>query len=54
LDDKRIFERFYQGSRKREGSTGLGLAIVHAICRQCRLQVRYRFLDGMHWLEVYK
>ncbi len=40
LDDKRIFERFYQGSRKREGSTGLGLAIVHAICRQCRLQVR--------------
>ena len=54
LDDKRIFERFYQGSRKREGSTGLGLAIVHAICRQCRLQVRYRFLDGIHWLEVYK
>ena len=54
LDEKRIFERFYQGSRKREGSTGLGLAIVHAICRQCRLQVRYRFLDGMHWLEVYK
>ncbi len=54
LDDKRIFERFYQGYRKREGSTGLGLAIVHAICRQCRLQVRYRFLDGMHWLEVYK
>lgn len=54
LDDKRIFERFYQGSRKRKGSTGLGLAIVHAICRQCRLQVRYRFLDGMHWLEVYK
>ena len=54
LDDKRIFERFYQGSRKREGSTGLGLAIVHALCRQCRLQVRYRFLDGMHWLEVYK
>ena len=54
LDEKRIFERFYQGGKKKEGSTGLGLAIVHAICRQCRLQVRYRFLDGMHWLEVYK
>ena len=52
LDEKRIFERFYQGGKKKEGSTGLGLAIVHAICRQCRLQVRYRFLDGMHWLEV--
>ena len=51
LDEKRIFERFYQGTKK-EGSTGLGLAIVDAICRQCRLEVRYRFVDGMHWFEV--
>lgn len=51
LDEKRIFERFYQGTKK-EGSTGLGLAIVDAICRQCRLCVRYRFDGQMHWLEV--
>lgn len=51
LDEKRIFERFYQGTKK-EGSTGLGLAIVDAICRQCRLRVRYRFDGRMHWLEV--
>lgn len=51
LNEKRIFERFYQGTKK-EGSTGLGLAIVDAICRQCRLSVRYRFDGRMHWLEV--
>lgn len=34
LDEKRIFERFYQGDKKKEGLTGLGLAIVDAICRQ--------------------
>lgn len=52
LDEKRIFERFYQGSRKREGSTGLGLAIVDAICRQYRLKVSYRWEDGMHCFEI--
>ena len=53
LDGKRIFERFYQGTKKKEGSTGLGLALVDAICRQYHLKVSYRFLDGMHWLEVF-
>ena len=53
LDEKRIFERFYQGSKKKEGSTGLGLAIVDAICRQSSLQVRYRLEENMHWFEVY-
>lgn len=52
LDDKRIFERFYQSGQKKEGSTGLGLALVDAICRQSRLQVRYRFTGNMHWFEV--
>ena len=52
LDEKRIFDRFYQGSTKKEGSTGLGLAIVDAICRQCRMQIRYQFIKGMHWLEL--
>jgi len=52
LDEKRIFERFYQGAKK-EGSTGLGLAIVDSICRQCQLHIRYRFVDGWHWFELY-
>lgn len=54
LDEKRIFERFYQGSRKKEGSTGLGLAIVDAICRQCGLTLRYQFAEGMHWFELFR
>ena len=53
LDGNRIFERFYQGSRKKEGSTGLGLAIVDAVCRQCGLKLRYRFGENMHWFEIY-
>lgn len=52
LDEMRIFERFYQGSKKREGSTGLGLAIVDAICRQYHLKICYRFSQGMHWFEL--
>lgn len=52
LDGARIFERFYQGNKKKEGSTGLGLAIVEAICRQCPLQIRYRFVENMHWFEI--
>lgn len=52
LDEKRIFDRFYQGSKKKEGSTGLGLAIVDAICRQGGLQIRYHFTQGMHWFEL--
>ena len=52
LDGKRIFERFYQGNKKKEGSTGFGLAIVDAICRQCGLQICYRFADPMHWFEI--
>lgn len=51
LDENRIFERFYQGSKK-EGSTGLGLAIVRAICRQCMVQIRYRYIEDMHWFEL--
>lgn len=54
LDEKRIFERFYQGSRKKEGSTGLGLAIVDAICRQYHLNVSYQFMDKMHRFEIYR
>lgn len=52
LDASRVFDRFYQGSKKKEGSTGLGLAIVDAICRVYHLQVQYRFAQDMHWFEV--
>lgn len=51
LDEKRIFERFYQGSKK-EGSTGLGLAIVDAICRQSRLSIQYQYVEGWHWFDI--
>lgn len=52
LDASRVFDRFYQGSKKKEGSTGLGLAIVDAVCRHSSLKIRYRFEEGMHWFEV--
>ena len=52
LDASRIFERFYQGTRKKEGSTGLGLAIVDAICREYRLRIQYRYAQDMHWFEI--
>ena len=48
LDEKRIFERFYQGAKRKEGSTGLGLALVDAVCRQSLLQIRYQYVDGWH------
>ena len=51
LNEKRIFERFYQG-KKKEGTTGLGLAIVAAICRQCSLAVSYRFVNNKHEFHV--
>lgn len=51
LDAERIFERFYQGSRK-EGSTGLGLALVCAVGRYYGLIVDYRFEKGRHHFWV--
>lgn len=51
LDEKHIFERFYQGSKK-EGSTGLGLAIVDAICRQSQLSIQYQFVKCWHWFDI--
>ena len=52
LDASRVFDRFYQGSKKKEGSTGLGLSIVDAVCRHSSLKIRYRFEEDMHWFEV--
>jgi two-component system phosphate regulon sensor histidine kinase PhoR len=49
-----IFERFYQGSKRKEGSTGLGLALVDAVCRQSLLQIRYQYVDGWHQFVLYR
>lgn len=51
LDEKHIFECFYQGDKK-EGSTGLGLALVNAICKTNRLDIHYTFRNGYHCFEV--
>lgn len=51
LDGKRIFERFYQGSKK-EGSTGLGLALVRAVANYYALAIGYRFENGRHLFSV--
>lgn len=48
LDSDHIFDRFYRGNNRREGSTGLGLALVSAICRNYSLPIEYRFVGGKH------
>ncbi len=52
LDEKRIFERFYQGKSKKEGSTGLGLALVDSVCKANGLKVSYRYAEGKHWFVI--
>ena len=47
LDGRRIFDRFYQGSKK-EGSTGLGLAVVKAIATLYGMEISYFHNEGMH------
>ena len=51
LDEKYIFERFYQAHRK-EGSTGLGLALVDAVCRHSCLGIKYLYEEGWHIFEL--
>lgn len=51
LDDKRIFERFYQG-KKKEGSTGLGLAIVDSICKLQQISLSYHYEKGEHCFSI--
>lgn len=53
LDKQRIFDRFYQGSKK-EGSTGLGLAIVSSICKMQQLHITYWFETGEHCFRINK
>ena len=51
LDEKKIFDRFFQGSKK-EGSTGLGLAIVDSICKLQNFHLRYFYENNNHCFEV--
>ncbi len=51
LDSSRIFERFYQGS-KREGSTGLGLALARAVAESYRLALDYEYRNGRHRFKI--
>ena len=51
LNAERIFDRFYQGTKK-EGSTGLGLALVSAICCYYGLHIEYQFEQGEHCFSV--
>lgn len=52
LDGERIFERFYQGSAKKEGSTGLGLALVKSICDRYSFRLSYAYSEGRHRFTV--
>ena len=51
LDPEIIFRRFYQNSAK-EGSVGLGLALVDSICKLYKMEISYRFENGLHFFEV--
>ena len=52
LDDRKIFNRFYHTPGKKT-SSGLGLSIVSAICNQYKMQVNYRFGEGMHHFTIW-
>lgn len=54
LDGKIVFDRFYKGEERREGSVGLGLALVRSICEQQGLSIRYYWEDGLHHFELTK
>lgn len=51
LDEEHVFERFWQGKSRKEGSTGLGLSIMATICKLYRLQIRYLY-NGKHCFEI--
>lgn len=52
LDADRLFDRFYRGPGRHEGSTGLGLALVKAVADCYGLRVEYAFVDGRHRFMV--
>ncbi|MDO4692438.1 MAG: HAMP domain-containing sensor histidine kinase [Porphyromonadaceae bacterium] len=53
LDPDAIFERFYQGYKKK-GSVGLGLALVKSVCDMEQLSIHYYWRDNLHCFEIRK
>ena len=51
LDADRIFDRFYQGTKKEE-SSGLGLALVYAVAHCYNLKLSYSFEAKQHSFQV--
>ena len=51
LDKLRIFDRFYQGRGRKEGSSGLGLALVKSVCGRYSFELDYEY-DGRHNFTV--
>ena len=51
LDDKLIFEHFYQGTKK-ENCTGLGLAIAHSICKENNYKITYKYIQQKHQFSI--
>lgn len=51
LDQSRIFDRFYQGTKK-DGSTGLGLALAKTIADRNGLRLIYSYESGMHLFRI--
>lgn len=51
LDQSRIFDRFYQGSKK-DGSTGLGLALAKTIADRNGLRLTYSYENGRHLFRI--
>ncbi len=51
LDKLRIFDRFYQGRGRKEGSSGLGLALVKSVCGRYSFGLDYEY-DGRHNFTV--
>lgn len=51
LDQSRIFDRFYQGTKK-DGSTGLGLALAKTIADRNGLRLTYSYENGMHLFRI--
>lgn len=51
LDQSRIFDRFYQGTKK-DGSTGLGLALAKTIADRNGLRLTYSYENGRHLFRI--
>ena len=47
LDKNRIFDRFYQGKSRKDGSSGLGLALAKSVCGRYSFELNYSY-EGRH------